>query len=249
MLLLCLDSSSAASVALLQIDNDPGLPSGDHDASPENARVLAEWSTEDTRSHAEVLTPAVQEVLERVGTAPEDLSGILVGTGPGPFTGLRAGLVTARVLGYAWDLPVWGMTSLAALAYDVAALPQPPSSFIVAADARRREVYWAQYRLQGTGAPLLVDGPRVGPAQELPDLPVYGRGAGLYAAQLPQAVVEPVPGGPQQEPSGWQASAASLGLAAAEALAAGQQLSQDLSPLYLRDSDAKVPGPRKKAGA
>ena len=123
------------------------------------------------------------------------------------------------------------------------------TSFIVAADARRREVYWAQCRLQGTGAPLLVDGPRVGPAQELPELPVYGRGAGLYAEQLPQAVVEPVPGGPQQAPSQWQASAASLGMAAAEALAAGQELSQDLAPLYLRESDAKVPGPRKKAGA
>ena len=65
MLLLCIDSSSAASVALLQIDDDPGPPSGDHEASPGKARVLAEWSTEDTRSHAEVLSPAVQDVLQR----------------------------------------------------------------------------------------------------------------------------------------------------------------------------------------
>ena len=253
MLLLCLDSSSAASVALVATADETRWRTSADDPldAAARGRVLAGWSTEDTRTHAEVLAPAVRQVLAEAGAGPEDLDAILVGTGPGPFTGLRAGLVTARVLGFAWSLPVRGMTSLAAVAHDVAALPQEhrPSSFLVATDARRREVYWAVYRLSPGQPPTLTDGPHVGPAQDLPALPAYGRGAGLYAEQLPLAVTEPVPGGTTEPPSEWQPTAQSLGMAAVDLLAAGGSLSEDLSPLYLRESDAKVPGPRKKAGA
>ncbi|WP_144791440.1 tRNA (adenosine(37)-N6)-threonylcarbamoyltransferase complex dimerization subunit type 1 TsaB [Kocuria palustris] len=255
MLLLCLDSSSAASVALVATaDETRWRPADDPSTDVPGSgrgRVLSSSSTEDTRTHAEVLAPAVREVLAEAGAGPEDLDAVLVGTGPGPFTGLRAGLVTARVLGFAWSLPVRGMTSLAALAHDVAALPQEqrPSAFAVAVDARRREVYWAVCRLPLGETPVLVDGPHVGPARELPELPVYGRGAGLYAEQLPLAVTRPVPGGPWEAPSQWQPSAQSLGMAAADLLAAGGELSADVEPLYLRESDAKVPGPRKRAGA
>lgn len=254
MLLLCLDSSSAASVALVGSPDDPRAAPVPEDGGGRETgagRVLAGWSTEDTRSHAEVLTPAVQRILAEAQVAPTDLDGLLVGTGPGPFTGLRAGLVTARVLGFGWRLPVHGLSSLAALAHDVAALPPAhrPSSFAVATDARRRELYWAAYRLPPGQPPLLVDGPRVGPAETVPELPVYGRGAGLYPERLPLAVTEPVPGGPPQDPSRWQPTAGSLGLAALSLLAAGRPLSEDVRPQYLRDSDAKVPGPRKRAGS
>lgn len=251
MLLLCLDSSAAASAALVGTPPDP-RPLDDAPAGPPEGppRVLAAWSTEDTRSHAEVLTPAVERILAESDTRPEQLDGLLVGTGPGPFTGLRAGLVTARVLGFGWGLPVYGMTSLAALAHDVVSLPEGarPSSFAVAADARRQELYWAQYRL-ADGQAELVSGPHVGPAEQLPDLPVYGRGAGLYAQRLAEPMTEPIPSGPVEAPSLWQPSAQSLGLSALARIARGGQLSQDLTPLYLRESDAKVPGPRKRAGA
>lgn len=254
MLLLCLDSSSAASVALVgSSDGTRRSPDPEDGGGPDTGpgRVLASWSTEDTRSHAEVLTPAVQRVLTEAGVRASDLDGLLVGTGPGPFTGLRAGLVTARVLGFGWRLPVHGLSSLTALAHDVASLPPQhrPSSFAVATDARRREVYWALWRLSPGQAPVLVDGPHVGPAETLPDLPVYGRGAGLHAERLPRAVIEPVPGGPLRAPSLWQPTAGSLGLAALSQLASGRPLSDDVRPQYLRDSDAKVPGPRKRAGA
>lgn len=243
MLLLCLDSSAAASVAVV-------------DATPQHPRILARWETQDTRSHAEVLTPAVQRVMTEAGVTGQALGAVLVGTGPGPFTGLRAGLATARTLGFVWNLPVHGMCSLDAVAHDVAALPAParPAEFVVATDARRREVYSAVYRTDGEagedGRAVLLSGPTVGPAAELPGLPAYGRGAGLYPHDLPQAVLHPVPGAAQADaPSEWQPSAASLGLAAAGVVRAGGQLSTDTSPLYLRESDAKVPGPRKKATA
>lgn len=243
MLLLCLDTSAAASVAVV-------------DTTPQAPRVLARWETADTRSHAEVLTPAVETTLNQAGIAAGELDGILVGTGPGPFTGLRAGLVTARTLGFVWDLPVFGMCSLEAIAHDVASLPEPvrPSEFAVATDARRREVYWATYTVADgeNGGPraLASDSPRVGAASELPDLPVYGRGAGLYPDLLAHPVLQAVPGAHDTAPPvEWQPHAASLGLAAAAALAADLELSDDTSPLYLRESDAKVPGPRKKATA
>ena len=87
-------------------------------------------------------------------------------------------------------------------------------------------------------------------ASELPDVPVYGRGAGLYPDLLSRPVLEAVPGAQDAAPPvEWQPHAASLGLAAAAALAHGIELSSDTSPLYLRESDAKVPGPRKKATA
>lgn len=243
MLLLCLDSSAAASVAVV-------------DTTEQQPQILARWETQDTRSHAEVLTPAVEQVMAGAGVTAQELNGVLVGTGPGPFTGLRAGLATARTLGFAWGLPVHGMCSLDAVANDVAALPdfERPTEFVVATDARRREVYSAVYRTERDGGEairaVLVSGPSVGPAAELPDLPAYGRGAGLYAQDLPQAVLMPVPGAVQENaPTEWQPNAASLGLAAAGVVNSGGQLSTETSPLYLRESDAKVPGPRKKATA
>ena len=78
--------------------------------------ILARYESEDTRSHAEVMGSYAQAALQDAGVRGEDLDAILTGTGPGPFTGLRAGIVTARALGFAWSVPVYGMMSLTALA-------------------------------------------------------------------------------------------------------------------------------------
>ncbi|MDO5617339.1 tRNA (adenosine(37)-N6)-threonylcarbamoyltransferase complex dimerization subunit type 1 TsaB [Kocuria sp.] len=251
-----MDSSAAASVAVVDTDTP---------VTNDAPRVLAQWETADTRSHAEVLAPAVESVLAAADLQATDLDGVLVGTGPGPFTGLRAGLATARTLGYAWKLPVYGMCSLEAIAHDVAVLPTAarPAEFVVATDARRREVYWAVYRttqrdaesgnpvgkyLMGGARATVVQGPSVGPAADLPALPVYGRGAGLYTEELAGAVLAPIPGARlAAPPTQWQPTAASLGLAAGDVVNSGGVLSTNTTPLYLRESDAKVPGPRKKA--
>lgn len=221
-LLLALDSSAAASVAVLA-----------------DGEVRAAWATERTTTHAEVLAPAVTRVLAEAGVRGTDLDGIAVGVGPGPFTGLRAGLATAAMLGFAWDVPVHGVRSLDALAHraGVDAFRRGAEEFVVATDARRREVYWAHY-VQVGGQPTLLHGPFVTPADEVTDLPVYGAGAGLYPDRL-RAV------------AGWEDAvpdAASLGAVAELALRRGRGLLPPV-PLYLRESDAKVPGPRKRAGA
>lgn len=225
MLVLALDSSAAASVCLATVEGT-------------TVRVLASLATEDTRSHAEVMTPFAQQALEQAGIKATAIDAVLTGTGPGPFTGLRAGIVTARTLAFAWNKPLYGMMSLNALAEHVAptARAQGHSQFLVATDARRKEIYSASYRLTETGYSLET-GPRVGAAQQAPPLAAYGFGAGLYADQL-----ENVAGFEGLQPHAQD-------LIGAAARAGFSTLSKDTSALYLRESDAKVPAARKKAGA
>lgn len=221
MLLLAIDTSAIASAALIQ-----------------DGVVLDSFATEDTRSHAEVLASGIEKLLATLpaGGRPE---AIAVGVGPGPFTGLRSGIATARTLAYVWHLPLHGVVSLDALAWEVLVSfgrgERAASPFIIATDARRKEVYWARYAADGE----LLEGPQVGSVAELPaDLPVFGYGAGLYSDALAGRAV---PEFRQAQPK-----AAALGLFAAATLARGETLLES-TPLYLRESDAQVPGPRKRA--
>ena len=247
MLVLALDSSATASVALARVH---GSEAG---ASFE---ILARYESEDTRSHAEVMGPYAQAALQDAGVRGEDLDAILTGIGPGPFTGLRAGIVTARALGFAWSVPVYGMMSLTALAERavsgvVAGEENVERAFasaegvelvegaelLVLSDARRREVYSARYRVNAAGYSL-VDGPNVCPASEI--LPggapsyAYGYGAGLYTEALEEHGWTIVDSAREVHPHAEYlvAAAARLGV---------ENLSEDTSAQYLRDSDAKVP--------
>ena len=241
MLVLALDSSATASVALARVH---GSEAG---ASFE---ILARYESEDTRSHAEVMGPYAQAALQDAGVRGEDLDAILTGTGPGPFTGLRAGIVTARALGFAWSVPVYGMMSLTALAecavsgaaigdenVERAFVSAEGAELLVLSDARRREVYSARYRVNAEGYSL-VDGPNVCPASEI--LPggapsyAYGYGAGLYSETLEEHGWTIVESAREVHPHAEYlvAAAARLGV---------ENLSEDTSAQYLRDSDAKVP--------
>lgn len=93
-----------------------------------------------TRAHNELLVPTIQELLEGAGLAFSDLEAIVVGCGPGPFTGLRVGMATAQALGQALGIPVYGVVTHDAVAKGVDA-----ESALIVTDARRREVYWARY--------------------------------------------------------------------------------------------------------
>uniref|UniRef100_UPI00129495AD tRNA (adenosine(37)-N6)-threonylcarbamoyltransferase complex dimerization subunit type 1 TsaB n=1 Tax=Ornithinicoccus halotolerans TaxID=1748220 RepID=UPI00129495AD len=150
-MLLAIDTStSAVGVALL--DPAAGAGAGRPGGVPE---VLA-LERLDPRRHGELLAPMVQEAL---GVAGDRLTGIAVGVGPGPFTGLRVGVVTALVLGHARELPVHGVGSLDALA--LAAVREAAATgtdlgreLLVATDARRKEVFWGRYAVAGpAGAP------------------------------------------------------------------------------------------------
>lgn len=192
-------------------------------------RVLASWEQIDARRHGELLMPAVDRVLSTAGRKISEVTGLVVGNGPGPYTGLRVGLVTAAALGAARSVPVHGLCTLDGIAHaaGAAGLTGP---FVVATDARRKEVYWARYDATGSR----VDGPAVDRAGELPAevtaLPAVGAGAALYAdafadvrRELPQ-----------------HASAGALAALAAQRLAAGEEPAPP-RPLYLRRPDAQVP--------
>ncbi len=191
------------------------------------AGVLAARAVTDSRAHAEQLMPLVNAVLAESGRTLADIGLIVVGVGPGPFTGLRVGVVTAQTLAFALGVPVRGVCSLDAVAAGHVAAGhvaaghvaagQPAGEFLAVSDARRREVYWARYGVDGRR----LDGPTVSPASELPELPVVGPGAALAGG-----TASPLDGGV-------------LALSGPGLPDAG------LSPLYLRRPDATVPTNRK----
>lgn len=193
----------------------------------DGTRVVAESGQVDARRHGELLLPAVDRVLAEAGVKLDAVTQVVVGVGPGPYTGLRVGLVTAATFGSALSVPVHGICTLDALAY-AAGQAGVTGPFAVATDARRKEVYWARYEdaLTRTGEPA-VDRP-ADIAEQLAGLPVAGAGAVLYPDAFPDAR------GPEHVAAGAMAALAAERLAAGDALLPPQ-------PLYLRRPDAQVP--------
>jgi tRNA threonylcarbamoyl adenosine modification protein YeaZ len=218
-----MDTSTPAVTAALALV-DPNAVGG------KGVEILAERRSVDARAHGELLAPAVAGVLTETGTSGRDLAAIVAGVGPGPFTGLRVGLVTAAALGQALAVPTYGVCSLDALGQ------QTSATTLVATDARRKEVYWAVYR----------DGARLTePAVARPDAvaqllagagveTALGDGALLYAT----AWGVPVRDEPRYPP------AAALVALAADRIRA-RAASEALTPLYLRRPDAAEPRPPK----
>ncbi|MGR8008872.1 tRNA (adenosine(37)-N6)-threonylcarbamoyltransferase complex dimerization subunit type 1 TsaB [Streptomyces hypolithicus] len=208
MLLLAVDTATPAVTVAL------------HDGQ----RVVAEAGEVDARRHGELLLPAVDRLLTGAGLKLDAVTGVVVGVGPGPYTGLRVGLATAETFGLVLGVPVHGLCTLDGLAY-ASGLTGP---FAVATDARRKEVYWARY----DDARTRVSEPAVDRPDEvagqLAGLPVVGAGALLYPGAFPDARA------PEHQ------SAGALAALAAEKLAAGESFLAPL-PLYLRRPDAQVP--------
>ncbi len=218
MLVVVLDSATPAVTAALAEVRGEGA-----------VEILASRVTVDARAHGELLAPAIQAVLREADVKPARLTAVVAGVGPGPFTGLRVGLVTAVALGQALDIPGYGVCSLDALGW------QQPGTVLAATDARRKELYWAVYE----------DGARiVGPAVDRPDEVAAraaefgaGRAVGEGAAKYDLGLAPAEPRYPRP--------------VALAALAAGRVLGrapgEPLTPLYLRRPDATLPGQRKTA--
>jgi tRNA threonylcarbamoyladenosine biosynthesis protein TsaB len=199
----------------------PAITVAVHDGSD----VVARASGEGSMAHGELLAPAIHATMSDAGAAMSDLTDVAVGVGPGPFTGLRVGVVSALTLGSTLGLTTHGVCTLDILAAELTQGSAIDEEFLVATDARRKEVYWAHYRPAGNGADRL-DGPHVSYPADLtelhPGMPVVGRGAALYPDAL--AVLE----GPV-DPSG---------AALARAVVTGSVRELPLEPLYLRRPDA-----------
>ncbi len=215
-LTLAIDTSSAAvSCALARVDADG------------TATVLSQRRVVDARAHAEQLVPSIAACLADAGVGVDALEAVVAGTGPGPFTGLRVGLMTAAAIADALGIPAYGVCSLDAVAAG--------RTLLVAGDARRREVYWASY----------VDGRRThGPSVDRPgDVPtdgftaMAGAGARLYRDVLALELLE-----------GDYPDLASMVTLAADRILA-EAPTEPLTPLYLRRPDAVAPSEYKAVTA
>jgi len=217
MIRLVLDTSSSR-ICVAVVDSDTTLVSVSEDAGQRQGESLA---------------PLLERVLAESGVRAPDQ--VVVGVGPGPFTGLRVGLVSAAVLARVWNVPLVGVCSLDG--YARRALRDVPGEPVaVVTDARRREVYWAQYDHSG--------GRTVGPHVDLPDVAahaiagirVVGHGALLFENAF--AAAGGLVAGPEF------LDAADLALVLHES----PEVELPPLPLYLRRPDATEPGARKRVG-
>jgi tRNA threonylcarbamoyl adenosine modification protein YeaZ len=164
---------------ILAIDTaTPAVTAGVVRRNGDTIEVLAQRVTVDARAHAEQLTPNAVGALADAGVGVEDLAAVVVGCGPGPFTGLRVGMATAAAFGHALGVPVHGVCSLDAIAIVAG------GNLLVVTDARRREVYWARYRdgvrLEGPAVAAPADVP--GADEALTQPPRYPTAEGLVRA-------------------------------------------------------------------
>lgn len=190
----------------------------------DRGRVLDERTEVAVNRHGELLAPLVDDVLRGSGRDRADITAIGVGTGPGPYTGLRIGLVTAAALADALGIPAYGLCSLDVLAYG-------RGDVVVATDARRREVYWAAYDRAG----VRVEGPAVArPA----DVPIRGRRVVGPATEIYPELLAGQPAWPR---------AVDLAALVRPLVVVGAG-PEPLTPLYLRRPDAVPPGAPKAVG-
>lgn len=171
MLVLALDTATPVVTAgLVELPADGGAPS------------TRASRAHDGRKHGELLMPAVRDLCDETGVALADLDAVVVGVGPGPFTGLRVGIVSAAALGDALGVRVHGVCSLDAIAL-AAAGPRESGNLLVVTDARRREAYWAAYDTE--------PGQSMGDGSAEPDRPAGGSSSGSGQADGDSAIGGP----------------------------------------------------------
>lgn len=202
-MLLAIDTSAGTSVAV--VDRDRG--------------ILAEHSVEDTRRHAEVIGMLILQCLEESGVTVAELSGVAVGMGPGPFTGLRVGIAAANAFAFGAGTPVVRVASHDAVAF-ARYRAGAAGRLLVTTDARRHERYWSAY----SGADEFA-------------IPVRAQGPAL---DRPDALPDAVTGyeGYDRLDADW-VSAASVGLLAETLYLHGRAFAGP-EPLYLRSPDVTI---------
>lgn len=218
MLVLAVDtSSSVVAAALVEVVDG-------------EVSVVGERAVDAPNRHGELLAPVVADLLATTDAGAAGLGAVCAGLGPGPFTGLRVGVVTAASMADALGVPAYGACSLDAVA--LAHADGAPTA--VCTDARRKQVYWARYDAAGAR----VGGPDLAPAAEVaaalaPDVHVVGAGALLYRDAFAAFTVHAEPAFPRP---------ADLARLVAGRIGGPSDV---LEPLYLRRPDAVPPAAPK----
>lgn len=210
-MILAVDTSLGTAVALVDADG----------------RRLADASSPDPLGHAEVIGDLLRRALTSAETdaAPDQLTHVVAGMGPGPFTGLRIGIATARAFALGRGIPLIAVPSHFAAALSVIDADAPETPFAIVTDARRREVAISVFEgLDADGIPNLIE-----PTFLVPRADAEDKLRGMHAIEV--ATLD----------------AAALGRVGLRAATAGRELT-DAEPLYLRQPDVTVPGAPKRVG-
>lgn len=209
-LYLAMDTSGrVGSVALGELRHPPdapGIPRDPGNPDPTASlrlNVLSRASLEEREEHASLLVPRIRETMDEVGAGKEELVGLVVGAGPGSFTGVRVGAATAKGLSRALSLPLWAFSSLAAAAAALDRSSLHPRCVLF--DARSDRIYAAAYLMKETGTETLLE-PFATTVGELldglvpPGALLMGDGALRHRALLEEAghaVLPPPAGAPE----------------------------------------------------
>lgn len=215
---------------LLAVDtSSPVVSAALADVRDNEVRIVASRDVAAANRHGELLAELVHDVMRQAGATPESLAAVAAGLGPGPFTGLRVGVVTAASLADALGVPAYGVCSLDAIARRCT----DGRDLLVCTDARRKQVYWARY----DGAGSRVDGPDIATPGEVAarfaDVVDEVVGAGVVLYRDTFATFDAAHDA--------AASAADVAHLAADKVRA-HAASDVMEPLYLRRPDAAPPG-------
>lgn len=206
---LAIDTSAGTSVAVLDMGT-----------------VLAELNYPEPMTHSERIGAAIQKVLADANVKPSQISQVVAGVGPGPFTGLRVGLAAAQFFALGAKADLVAVCSLDAIALDYFAANPGSKALLVSTDARRKEVFWASYQAVTNGIPVRVLGPSVNKPEDLNQF------IDLEEHERTDLVVR----------------AASLGQIAFSQSLTELGPDRDLTPIYLREPDAVPTKPKKVSG-
>jgi tRNA threonylcarbamoyladenosine biosynthesis protein TsaB len=214
------------------------------------AGILAQMSVAG-RARQEAVTPALEQLLRWSGTELAKVGGVVTGTGPGLFTGLRVGIETAKTLAQVLEVPILGLSSLDALAFGVR---HTARRIVAVIDGRRGEVFWSRYEpvpggiVRETEPVVAKPDHLVADLEALPgDVLVVGDGAILYRHDIEQEL-----GGRAEFASATHAhpqAAQLLELAVPRFLREEHDHLFDVVPVYLRKSDAEIAWDQRARGA
>jgi tRNA threonylcarbamoyl adenosine modification protein YeaZ len=139
--MLAIDTSQGTSVALLV-----------------DGKVVSEVNKDNSMGHAEQIGSAIKACLEQGSKKSSEVTAVVCGLGPAPFTGLRVGIAAAKLFAEGAGAALFGVSALDAIAFDLELM----GNTLVITDARRSEVYYALYKGKTkAGAPILIQGPGV----------------------------------------------------------------------------------------
>lgn len=204
-------------------------------------RLLAELTMQGKLTHSETLLPHIEQVLKMAAVAKEELTGIAVSNGPGSFTGLRIGLAAAKAMSYVLGIPLVGVSTLQALAYQ---LPAPGVRVMCLLDAQKGNAYVESYRWENNSLQV-VDSVLVA---KITDIVAACANMNEQVILLGDAVQKKVAGKLElpanvsvAPPHIVMPRAACVAMLGQAKLMAGEKDNvMDLEPVYIRRSEAEV---------